>query len=69
MNHGIFCLVYGLCEYIIEFRVYLIPHYPHIDYIAEKDPLQLGKPSFKKKSDFMKNFHKMVTPLPPVLYL
>ena len=28
----------------------------------------LGKPSFKKNRNFMKNFHKMVTP-PPVLYL
>ena len=28
----------------------------------------LGKPSFKKKRFFMKNFHKMVTPPPPITY-
>ena len=28
----------------------------------------LGKPSFKKNLDFMKNFHKMVTPPPPPPY-
>ena len=26
--------------------------------------LPLGKPSFKKNRNFMKNFHKMVTPSP-----
>ena len=39
------------------------------DEVLDKERVKsLWKPPFKKKQDFMKNFHKMVTP-PPVLYL
>ena len=49
--------------------VNLDPANENMTYQPDVDVADLGKPSFKKNRNFMKNFHKMVTPPPRIVFV